>query len=70
MTIDYKQALVLALFLGLAIGVIIAVITEMYEEGVSTPAQMPPNSHIPSPPDVSALIEEARRITREAGNDT
>lgn len=63
----YKQAIVLCVLLGLTIGMIISILTEVYEETeLSTRTEMPRNLHIPSPPDVSALIEEARRITREA----
>lgn len=66
---DFKQAVIIAVLLGLGIGVLIAMITDLYEEAeASTPTEMPRNLHIPPAPDVSALIEEARRITREAAD--
>lgn len=67
---DFKQAVIIAILLGLGIGVLIGMITELYEEiQPSTPTEMPRNLHIPPAPDVSALIEEARRITREASGE-
>ena len=67
---NFRQAIILAVLLGLSIGVLIAMITELHDERefVSYVYEPLDETGVPAP-EVSALIEEARRITREASGD-
>ena len=60
----YEKILLCAVLLGLATGMILAIIDTLAEPQVIVlaPAE-------PAPYEVSALIEEARRIAREAAGD-
>lgn len=64
MTAEFKVTLVLAMLLGLGIGALLAVLEQLPEPRivVIAPEGLPPH-------EVAALMEEARRITRDAAGE-
>lgn len=61
-----REALLLSLIFGLALGVIVAMFAELWEEREFIEyVYRPLDEDRPAAADVSALLEEARRITRD-----